>query len=117
MKRPDEINSWDFIKEHLYERARKGGFGAEFNMLKARMPNLKRFNLPVDLLRSGHHRTDTGLVLEMVKVYRKEPALRPAGGTILLLIFWDALELRYGHGDRFGDGCVEFLFSLLDKKT
>lgn len=47
-KQANEVNSYEYLSIHLYERATKGGFEAEFKQLKEVLPYLNPVRKPDD---------------------------------------------------------------------
>jgi len=116
-KRPDDYNSWEYLKEHLYDLAWQGGFSEEFSSLKAVLPQLMSYEHLVDLLkalsRAGGRRLSGEVIRDLVRVYQTRFDLRPASGLVLMLVLWDDLTESYGKGDGFANSYWD-LFQTLE---
>ena len=124
VRKPDEMNSLEYLAEHLWEWGKRGGFRDEFETLKTVSPRLKRFKTLGELL----HKIENGAIRVRDKVgtelcrlyssavrakrvtadyswqypakaglpdYQNRADLRPETITVLLLILWLDLTKLY----------------------
>lgn len=113
VKMADEVNSFEYLSEHLYQRALKGGFEAEFNQLKSLLPYLNQFERLIDLIelvQTGDEKLVNYLLTDLVRLYRTRKDLRPAIVVIVIIILWpdltniyEELPERPGYDERFAD--------------
>lgn len=115
-RKPDEVSAWEYLNEHLWQRAWQGGFSEDFASLKAVLPSLRGFEHLTDLLKSlaeaGNRNGKEEVVHDLIKLYQKRFDLHPATITVLLLIFWDDLTEQYGRGDRFARSYWDLIKAL-----
>lgn len=112
-KAPDEVNSFEYLSEHLWQRAKDGGFEAEFGQLKVVLPYLNQFERLTDLIRlikQGDEKLVNYLLTDLIRLYRTRQDLRPAIVIIIILILWSDLAAIYeelppikGLDERFAD--------------
>ncbi len=112
-RKPDEVDSFEYLSEHLYQRAKKGGFETEFTTLKTVLPYLNQFerlaNL-IGLIEQGDKRLCNYLLNDLIRLYRSRKDLRPAVVIIIIVILWsdlteiyEALSERARYEERFAD--------------
>lgn len=112
-KGPSEVNSFEFLSEHLYQRAEQGGSEEEFNRLKTVLPYLNQFERLtdlMDLMEQGDENFANYLLVDLIKLYRANRELRPAVVIIIILILWKDLTEIYedlpewqGYDERFAE--------------
>jgi len=103
------MTSAEFIEEQLYQRALKGAFQTEFDLVKACIPQLAKYRTVPEFMKAMWKHKDlreemVGL-LEML--WKSDFARRPALGLVLMLAmkrnnimsgddFWGDLFIRLG---------------------
>ena len=94
-KKPDEVNSYEFLLEHLYETTKERGFEAEFKQIKEVLPYLERFERLVDfmvVIEKEPAKIPDNLLDDLVNLYQSRRDIRPATIIIIMLILWNELE-------------------------
>lgn len=99
-KKPDEVNSYEYLSEHLWQWAHKGGFAEGFEAVKVVLPYLKRFTKLSDLLNqieNGNQRLRNRLGKDLVRLYQSRHEMSGCQTTmeLLLLILWPDLTALY----------------------
>ena len=108
-KNTEGMTSSAFIDEQLYQRALKGAFQAEFDLVKACIPELAKYRTVPEFMKAMREHKDlckkmVGL-LEMI--WKTDFARRPALGLVLMLAmrhnnviagddYWGDLFIRLG---------------------
>jgi len=115
----DEINSFEFLSEHLYEQAKRGGYNKEFNELKAPLPYLNCFadlKEMLSLVESGDNKFRNKLMSDMIMLYQTRNDLHPATIAISLIVLWidlsniyEELPEKQGYDERFANIYWHFL--------
>jgi hypothetical protein len=115
----DEINSFEFLSEHLYEQAKRGGYNKEFNELKTILPYLNRFadlKEMISLVESGDNKFRNHLMKNLIRLYQTRADLHPATIAISLIVLWidlsniyEALPEKQGYDERFANVYWHFL--------
>ncbi|MBI4833752.1 MAG: hypothetical protein HY811_02875 [Planctomycetes bacterium] len=99
-KHPDEVTDFEFINEHLYQVALRGGYQEEFNNVKARVSSLAPFKDARTFMRfirrKKHLKSD--IVNELKELWKKDYDLRPATGAVLMLAMWTS---AFAAGENF----------------
>ncbi|MEW6027570.1 MAG: hypothetical protein AB1599_09795 [Planctomycetota bacterium] len=127
-KKPDEVNSYEFLYKHLYERTKESGFEAEFTQFKPVLPYLQRFERLIDLMilieRDPASIPNT-LLDDLVKLYQSGRATRPTVILLIMLILWKDMEEIYGRlpekkygglDERFADIYWHLLSIMKDRR-
>lgn len=115
-KLPDEVNSYEFLSEYLYQQARRGGFGQEFLQLKSALAYLNQFEHLAGLLdwiESGDRALVDYLLSDLLRLYRTNRELRPAVVILVILIFWADLTEIYGELPEWKKPDLDERFALL----
>jgi hypothetical protein len=107
-RKPDELDSLEYLAEHLWEWGKRGGFRDEFATLQEVSRRLKRFKTLGELL----HKIENGAIrvrdkvgTELCRLYQNRADLRPETTTVLLLILWlDLTKLYEELSDTTEDG-------------
>ncbi|MBI5780034.1 MAG: hypothetical protein HZA49_11360 [Planctomycetes bacterium] len=127
-KKPDEVNSYEFLYKHLYEMTKKGGFEAEFTQFKATLPYLKRFERLIDLMiliEKDRASIPDSLLDDLVKLYQSRRDPRPTVIILVMLMLWKDLEGIYGRlpekkygglDERFSDVYWHLLSIMKDRR-
>ncbi|MDI6733385.1 MAG: hypothetical protein QME51_04590 [Planctomycetota bacterium] len=126
-KSPDEVNSFEFLSEHLYQQAKQGGFEAEFTQLKELLPYLNQFERLTDLLKLVEGKDEelvNYLLADLIRLYRIRKDLRPAIVIIIIHILWTDLTKLYEelpprkcYDERFADIYWHLLLIMKDHQT
>ena len=92
-RRPDEVSSWEYLCEHLYQKALKGGYQEEFATCKTHLPILAPFQNLKDFIQSveANKSLREQVISDIKKLWLSHYDLRPALGTVLLLTMWQDL--------------------------
>ena len=87
---PAEMTTFEYLDEHLYQVALRGGYQEEFNQVKEHLEALKGFSSAGELMqatrKNGSLRKQ--MVKELKELWRSNNQLRPASGAILMLAMW-----------------------------
>jgi len=98
-RKPDEVDSFEYLAEHLYEWAHKNPELADaFEGLKVILPYLKRYaNLSkvLDRIAKGNQRLRNRLGKDLIRLYMPEPGLGQTTMELLLLVLWPDLIALY----------------------
>jgi hypothetical protein len=88
--KPDEMTSFEYLTEHLYQRAQQGEFEMEFEASKTCVSVLKPFSTLQDLIQSVEQTPSIKeqVVLEIKLAWRANYEIRPDIGIVLLLTIW-----------------------------
>ncbi|MFH1227147.1 MAG: hypothetical protein V1701_04485 [Planctomycetota bacterium] len=98
-RKPDEVTSYEFLAEHLYDFANKGGYEKVFNLLRG-----FRIFRPFHSLRhlivfvqTDGKRIKGDLCFGLVALWQRysDAELRPALVTTLLVVLWQNLSDAY----------------------
>ena len=98
VRKPDEMDSLEYLAEHLWEWGKRGGFRDEFETLQKVSRRLKRFKTLSELLQAienGNLKVRDKVGTELCILYQKRADLRPETTTVLLLILWLDLTKLY----------------------
>ena len=86
-KHVDGMTSAEFMEEQLYQRALNGAFQAEFDLVKACIPELAKYRTVPEFMKAMWKHKD--LREEMVRllemIWKTDFARRPDAGVILML--------------------------------
>jgi hypothetical protein len=105
VKRPDEVDSFEYLAEHLWEQAclvgrqaHNGGLNDDFEGLKVILPYLERYaNLSEVLNRIAkrNQRLRNRLGKDLISLYSPDPDVGPTTMELLLLVLWPDLTALY----------------------
>jgi hypothetical protein len=121
VRRPDELNAFEYLYEHLKEKVLKGGYRKEFLIVKenilayakasAGRPEFAQFKSFRHLLETTKKESLRNIkemaVREVVELYQRKEDLRPASGVVLVMLLWGRL-VKIAPGDWF-DNAVYWL--------
>ena len=89
-KHTEEMTEREFINEHGYKVAEKGGYKMEFDSVKAVLPGMAVFDDLRNLIRRVE--SDPALlntiVKDLINLWQSNYELRPAAGLVLLVVLW-----------------------------
>ena len=89
-RHPEEMTTFEYLDEELFQSALKGSFQREFNLVKVRLPELERFATPKEFMHAvrSDSQLRTKLIEALEKLWQADYDLRPASGIVLMLAQW-----------------------------
>jgi hypothetical protein len=84
---PETATTWEFLDEHLYQVALRGGYQAELERVRPHLPELAKFadarEFMKELRRDAKLRQT--ILRELHHLWQSDYQLRPATGALLML--------------------------------
>jgi hypothetical protein len=106
VRRPDELNSFEYLKTHLYDGAINGKYEREFREVRKFVFEMKRFSSFVKFLKETGKRknikTKEEVVTSLIRIYQCRKELRPSIGVVMVMVLWRRL-VRLAPGEWFDD--------------
>jgi len=106
MKRPDEMTSFEYLKEHLYDAVINGLYEREFREVKKLVFEMKTFSSFTQFLKKIGKRKNIKIkeeaVISLIRIYQCRKELRPSIGVVLVMVLWKRL-VRIAPGEWFDD--------------
>jgi len=89
-KNPETVTTFEFLNEHLYQVALRGGYQDELEKVKDVLPALQHFKSAGELLKTLGQDKElrARAVSELETLWQENYDLRPAAGIILMLALW-----------------------------
>jgi hypothetical protein len=89
-KHPAEITTFEFLNDHLYQVALRGGYQKEFNEVRERLVSLKRYKNVREFMKEiwKHRNLRIKTVRELERLWKDDYDFRQSTGAILMLAMW-----------------------------
>jgi hypothetical protein len=94
-RHPEEMTTYEYLDEHLYQRALKGSYQKEFNEVRERVDSLKRYKNAREFMKEmwKHRNLRIRTVKELERLWKDDYDFRPTTGAILMLALWHSSML------------------------
>jgi hypothetical protein len=118
-KHPDEVTSYEFLKEHLYDRPHSDRYENSFRELRPYLFKFRVFDslaVMLDFLKNQPPETRQLFKPDLFNLDKSKPWLRPAIVEMLMFILWDDLVLKYGRDEGFAEGYWDLMMALEDNR-
>ena len=89
-KNPDEMTTWEFLNDQLYQIALKGGYQKEFNEVKERLPSLNGYQNAGEFMKAlwNDKPLREKIVLQLKRLWQDDYGFRQSSGLVLMLAMW-----------------------------
>ena len=86
----DEMTTWEFMNEQLYQIALKGGHQKEFNEVKERLPSLNAFQNAGDFKKAlwNDKPLREKIIPQLKRLWLEDYDFRQSSGLVLMLAMW-----------------------------
>ncbi|MBI4834418.1 MAG: hypothetical protein HY811_06340 [Planctomycetes bacterium] len=117
MKRPDELNTYEYLSIHLMGKRRL--YEKSFALVKEHTKALSKFRSLTALMvffRQSRPEETLPVKEALFRLDKEKPSLRPQIVEVLMLVMWDELEREYGTHDGFRNSYWDLIQELESRR-